>query len=155
MPKTNPNKVNQWTGADPREKLMWDLYVNPRSKTFGNALRSAIAAGYTDETGRQITKTLWFTERLRRHNLKNKAEEVLKETLEMPVQIEKAISEDVQVVKTDSGLVRCKVDVAKFISERLNKEHYSQRQEITGPEGRELMNQDEVLKKLEELKEKL
>lgn len=46
-PKTNPNGANQYL-IDPRQKKCWDLYVNPKSETFGNALQSALKAGYTE-----------------------------------------------------------------------------------------------------------
>ena len=52
MATTNPNKANQWK-LDPRQKMCWDLYIDPNSPTFGNAYRSALQAGYEENTARK------------------------------------------------------------------------------------------------------
>ena len=70
MPITNPYGANQYV-MDPRQKMCWDLYVNPKSETFGNAAQSAIKAGYTDKTANQITTEDWFIGKLRRMNMLN------------------------------------------------------------------------------------
>ena len=41
--------------------------------------------------------------------------------------------------KNDPNLFRIKVDVAKFAAERLDKEAYSTRQELTGKTGKPLL----------------
>lgn len=120
--ETNPNGANQWQ-LDPRQKVCWDAYVNPKSKTFGNALQSALKAGYTEESAKHITKTDWFAERTRRLNLLNKSEKVLDETLDIP-----AIDKE---GRPDAALQRVKLDAAKFVADRLGKdEGYSTKKEI-------------------------
>lgn len=126
---TNPNGANQYM-LDPRQSLCWGYYSNPKSETFGNALRSAIKAGYDDEYANSITAAEWFCGKLRRLNMLRKAEKVLEETLDMDV--------------TESGkkvpaLVGIKNDVAKFIAKTQGKnEGYSERHEHTGKDGEEL-----------------
>ena len=63
MAKSNPNKANQYQ-LDPRQKMCWDLYIDPNSPTFGNAYRSALQAGYEENTAAVITTLNWFKEKL-------------------------------------------------------------------------------------------
>lgn len=123
---TNPNGSNQYQ-TDPRQKLCWDLYINPKSETFGNAYQSAIKAGYAEDSAKQITVTTWFLEKTRRLNMLDKAEKTLEKTLQY-----EPVNEEGRI---DTALLRTQTDVAKFIAERLGKEHYSSRQEVTGKDG--------------------
>lgn len=66
---------------DPRQKMCWDFYVDPKSETFGNAKQSAIRAGYAEDYADQITTSDWFIGKLRRLNILGKAEKVLEKTL--------------------------------------------------------------------------
>lgn len=128
---TNPYKVNQYT-LDPRQLLCWKNYTDPKSETFGNALQSAIKAGYTEGTANQITTENWFIGRLRRVGLLDKAEKVLEETLDLDTLDEEG--------KKDKGLHALKLDAAKFIAKTQGKnEGYSERQELTGKDGSPLI----------------
>jgi endo-1,4-beta-mannosidase len=147
MSKTNPNGANQYI-FDPRQKLCWDIYINPKSKTFGNAYQSAVEVGYTESSAARITTEAWFAEKLRRLNMLGKAEKVLDEMLEMPVDIQKVegYGEDKElVIKTEPALVKIKQDTAKFIADRLGKdEGYSQRTELTAKGGDRLITESTV-----------
>ncbi len=120
MSVSNPNGANQYL-SDPRQKMCWDLYVNPSSETFGNAYRSALRAGYEENTAAVITIQDWFKERLRRLNMLNKAEKVLEKCLDQ---------------KKDMRLAQ---DTGKFIAKTLGKEYYSERTEHTGKDGESLV----------------
>lgn len=152
MAETNPNGANQYT-LDPRQKLCWEYYISPRSETFSNAYQSAVKAGYTDDTSKQITVCPWFLEKLRRLNMLGKAEKVLDDMLEMPVEVQKIEGygdSKEMVVKTEPSLVKIKQDTAKFIADRLGKdEGYSLRTELSGPNGKELI--PESTKEIKEL----
>lgn len=118
---TNPNGANQYN-LDPRQKLCWESYINPKSETFGNAYQSAMKAGYEEGYAAQITTVDWFLERLRRLNMLGKAEKVLDQTLDTP-----HINEE---GKVDSSIMRVKADVAKHITNTLGKnEGYSTKTE--------------------------
>lgn len=118
---TNPNGANQYQ-LDPRQKLCWDLYVNPKSETFGNAYQSAQKAGYEEGYAAQITTVEWFLEKIRRLNLVSKGEKVLEETLDY-----QAVNEE---GKVDSGIARIKLDAAKHVTSTLGKDlGYSTKQE--------------------------
>jgi len=125
--QSNPNGANQYT-MDVRQKLCWDLYVNPKSETFGNAYQSAQKAGYEESYAAIITTTNWFLEKLRRLNMLSKAEKALDETLSYnPVNKEG---------KIDPAIGRLRLDAAKHITSTLGKdEGYSTRQEVTGKDG--------------------
>jgi hypothetical protein len=49
---------------DPRQKRFMSLYLNTDSVTFGNCYRSAIKAGFSDLTARNLThnKPKWYSE---------------------------------------------------------------------------------------------
>lgn len=129
--KTNPNGANQFL-LDPRQKLCWDNYVNPKSETFGNGLQSAIKAGYEPDYANQITTTEWFKEKVRRMNLLGKAEKVLDRHLELPEQFD-------DNGKLDASIERIKLDAAKFVASTQGKnEGYSTRTEQTGKDGEEI-----------------
>lgn len=113
MAETNPYGANQWN-LDPRQKLCWDYYVNPKSETFGNATQSAIKAGYEWATANQITTYDWFLGKRRKLNMLSKAEKVLDEAMDYDVIGENG--------KVDSGVARVKLDAAKFAAEKLGKD---------------------------------
>lgn len=145
--RTNPNGSNQYS-LDPRQRMCWDFYVNPKSETFGNALRSAIRAGYEESHANTITDTQWFRDRVRRLNMLSKAEKVLEETLDMEDMM-KLESNGVVLEKRDPALTRIKQDTAKFLAERLGKnDGYSSRSELSGPDGQPIGESSEEIKDL-------
>jgi len=128
--KPNPNGANQFV-LDPRRKLFWEEYNNPTAEFFSNAYQAAMKVGYTEATAAVITTQEWFIDKLRRLNMLGKAEKVLDKTLTYEPIDEKG------EIKVD--LVRVQVDVAKHITKTLGKdEGYSERQEHTGKDGKDL-----------------
>lgn len=158
---TNPYGVNQYTELDPRQKLCWENYVNPTSKTFANATQSAIAAGYEPDYADQITVATWFKGRVRRMNLLSKAEVVLEETLEVPHVIPivsmfgPVVNKETNEIytKVDSGILKIKQDSAKFVASTQGKDvGYSTRTEITGANGKDLVSQEDIEERLKRLR---
>ena len=137
MAKSNPNKANQWK-LDPRQKMCWDLYIDPNSSTFSNAYRSALTAGYEENTAAVITTLNWFQEKLRRLNLLKEAEKVLKEMIKMKTNTS-TIKGNKVVTNKDPQLVKIKQDTAKFLAKTLGRDIYSERQELTGKDGEALV----------------
>ena len=156
MQQPNPNGANQFQ-LDPRQNLCWGFYINPKSETFGNGTQSAIKAGYEPDYADQITTVTWFKGKLRRLNMLDKAEKVLDEMLEMPVntlEYKSTGEERESVVTTNPALVKVKQDTAKFLAERLGKdEGYSSRNEVTGKGGERLITglSDEQKAKLDKV----
>ncbi|HSW91298.1 MAG TPA: hypothetical protein VLG09_01460 [Candidatus Saccharimonadales bacterium] len=70
----NLNLINQikeagvdtqlYTPLTPRQQRFMELYLDVDSKTFGNCYQSAIGAGFTDQTARNLThnKPKWYSE---------------------------------------------------------------------------------------------
>jgi len=127
---TNPNGANQFT-SDPREQRMWDFYIESITNGQENAYESAIKAGYTESSAKNITLTGWFKERsnkLKRKEILSKAEKILDKTLSYSTE------DNEGKIKTD--LLRIQADVAKHVTNTLGKnEGYSTRQEVTGADG--------------------
>ena len=115
--------ANQYS-VDPRQALFLTYYLDFKSETFSNALQSALKAGYAQEYAENITSQMpdWLSEKLGNNKRLDKAEKVLDEMLELK-------SDD------NPAMIKIKQDTAKFIAERLGKEKYSTRSELTGKNG--------------------
>lgn len=140
--------------VDPRQALFLKYYLDPKSDTFSNGLQSGLKAGYSQEYSETIlSQDLdWLSENLKAERMVNKAERNLEEALDMPVEVQKieGYGEDKQmVVKTEPSLVKIKVDTSKFVAERLGKKKWSERQELTGADGKELNIQPLLVKIIE------
>lgn len=127
---TNPNGANQYV-LDPRQKLCWDSYINPKSETFGNAYQSAQKAGYEESYAATIYDTEWFREKVRRMNMLQKSEKNLQEVQDLPIKDEEG--------KVIADVLRERNKIDMFVTERLGKnEGYSTRSELTGADGKDL-----------------
>lgn len=108
---------------NPKQIAFLTNYNDPKSETFGNALQSALKAGYSQEYSESIlSKNLnWMAENVgRRKRMLSKAEARLETAL-------------------DSDDERVSVDVAKFIAKTQGKdEGYSDRTEHTGKDGEQI-----------------
>lgn len=108
---------------DPRQINFLLYYNDPKSETYANALQSALKAGYKQEYAESITAKMpdWLAESSgRRKRMLVKAED----RLEMAI---------------DSEDERVATDVSKFIAKTVGKEHYSERTEMTGKDGKDLI----------------
>ncbi len=108
---------------DPRQTLFLTYYLDPKSETFSNAYKSALKAGYANEYAENLMSLMpdWLSENIdRRKRMLHKAESRLEKHIE---------SEDEKV----------SLDASKFVAKTLGKnEGYSERQEITGADGKNL-----------------
>jgi len=123
MNKPNPNGSNQTT-SDPRESVMWEIYVKNLAKGIDNAYSAAVEAGYGKASAKNITLRGWFKERendLRRKEMLSKAERNLAKVLDTNYETEEGIKSDVMRIVTDTS---------KFVSQTLGKKHYSEKTEV-------------------------
>jgi hypothetical protein len=108
-------------------------YLDPQSPTYNNALQSALKAGYTQSYAETITAQaadwIYSGDNLRKEMLE-KAERNLNKIIDM--------SDDKLENPTMAKMWQ---DTNKFISERLGKEFYSSRQELTDKGGRRLFTE--------------
>lgn len=125
--QTNPNGANGTT-SDPREQACWDFYVESIIAGQVNASASAIKAGYTESSAKNIMLREWFKERLEnleRKEMLSKAEKVLSKTLNYTTEDKEGN------VKVD--LLRVQLDASKHLTSTLGKDKgYSTRTENTG-----------------------
>lgn len=127
---SNPNGANQYL-LDPRQKLCWENYTNPKSKTFGNATQSAVSAGYEYDYADQITMTEWFKGKVWRLNGTFTGEKKIEQLINLPIQND---------IGYDVGIIRVQADLAKYLTSTLGKDDgYSSRSEHTGKDGEKLI----------------
>ena len=114
----------------PQQELFLAAYTNPKSDTFGNALQSALKAGYTREYSESITAQLpdWLSESLGRSRIVQKAERNLDIALEGGLDDPEKGGRPIQWKATEMTL--------KTQGKELG---YTERQEITGANGKDLV----------------
>lgn len=116
------------------------FYLNPESETFSNVYKSALKAKYKKEYAENLTNLMpkWLSENIGNLYLITKAEQNLREFIEMniqdPVITMIGILKDKKgnIIKKDNvNKMKIKADISKFILERLKKEKYAQKQSET------------------------
>lgn len=106
---------------DPRQIDFLKHYLDTKSKTFSNALQSALKAGYKQEYAENLTHLMpkWLSESLGNRNYDN---------------ILKKAERNIETL-LDSKKENIKLDVTKFTTSRLGKKKWSDRTELTGDSG--------------------
>lgn len=117
----------------PQQEVFLAEYTNPKSDNFGNAVQSALKAGYTENYANNITGLMpeWLFENIGDMKRLRKAEKNLDEVQNLEIYDENG--------KPDAQLIDKRTKVDMFIAERLNKDKYSTRQEQTGKGGKDLI----------------
>lgn len=112
-----------------RQTYFWSSYINKDLETFGNAYKSAIVAGYTDESARNITTKVWYKNGESFHlELLNKAEKVLLECLDMDITEEVLYrGKKTGEFKINPELARIRLETAKFVLVTLGKNDYGKK----------------------------
>lgn len=171
--KLDEVRANQWI-VDPRQILCWKLYINPKSKTFSNAYKSAVAAGYSKSHSLHITVEGWWQEKVRRMAMAPKAERNLEHFLDLPSEVQamgpfgplfKMTEEKVKlkngktkirkkqgdpILVYSTGLLKVKADMTKFTLETIGKRKgYTKSLDLTSggkPLDFKPINNDQLLK---------
>ena len=129
--KSGKKKGKKLTGnqypTDPNESIFLKAYLDPKSSTIANAYQSAMGAGYEENYAKCIlSKDLdWLAENVRDEQMIKLAENNLREGMET----DHYEVDDKGVLRINGSVFKTKLDVSKFVSERLNKEKYSQKVE--------------------------
>lgn len=141
MAESNPNGANGTT-SDPREQIMWDIYVKNLDSGVDNAKAAALEAGYSEGHASAITVRSWFVERkdkLRRKGLLSKAERVLEKTLNYDTETivfdkkgDLVLDSDGKpYLATNTAILKIQADVAKTVATTLgSKEGYVSKSEV-------------------------
>jgi hypothetical protein len=134
QPPNNTGKTYKRNVYDPRVDIFKQFYLRPDSYTFFNIRQSALRAGYSEQYANNIStqqpkwwKELQASSEFTRAKMLHAAENNLYEYVSEPT-------------PTDASHKRIQADVSKYVTERLGKEHYSSRQEMTGADGRRLFD---------------
>jgi hypothetical protein len=159
---------------DPRQLQCWNLYVDPKSETFGNANQSALAAGYSAGHSNLITTEGWFKERVRRLNMLSKAERNLEDALDLPMKTqamgafgplykmrqEKRKMKDGKtktvsipmlnkpIMVHNIGLLTLRTNTAEFIAERVGRSRYGKKDDGGGNTYNIIVFQDAQRKRI-------
>ena len=128
----------------PQQELFLASYTDPKSNTFGNATQSAIKAKYTQDYADNIMALLpeWLSENIGDMRRLKKAEKNLEEVQNFEVVNDEG--------KVDVNLLDKRIKVDMFLAERLNKQKYSTRAEVTGKDGADLIPDKQSNAKAEE-----
>lgn len=113
---------------NPQQQEFLKRYIDPKSETFGNALQSALKAGYSQEYSEVITSQMpdWLAEAL------GKSKKVAKASNNLDLALEGLLDDP------ERGAKQIQWKATEFTLERLNKQDYSTRTEHTGKDGEKL-----------------
>lgn len=124
---TTTNKVNV------RATMFKRAYVDVNSPTFCNITQSALKAGYSQEYAENLShlNPKWYQE------FKEDAEVMRAEMLK---KAERNLNRVLDITPEDATDKKLQQDASKFVSERIGKDAYSTRKELTDKGGRRLFN---------------
>lgn len=122
MKESTNNEKATWKVLNPQQDMFLKNFLDPKSDTFSNYTQSALKAGYTQEYAETISSQMpkWLDEALEDGNLVRKALDNLSEFL------------------GDRENASIRADITKFTLTRLAKGKFSERQELTGKDGKDL-----------------
>lgn len=114
----------------PQQQLFLKNYLNPKSSTWGNAMQSAINAGYTEEYAKvMISRDLdWLSENVKKNNLVTKAEKNL----------EIALDGGLDDVEKGAKVIQWKATELTLKTQG-KEQGYTERTELTGKDGKDLV----------------
>lgn len=117
----------------PQQELFLASYTNPKSDTFGNAVQSSLKAGYSEEYANNITALMpdWLYDSIGDMKRLRRAERNLDEVQSLDIFTSEG--------KPDAQIINARNKVDLFIAERIGKDRYSTRQEVTGKDGKDLI----------------
>ena len=115
----------------PQQQLFLNNYLNPKSATFSNMLQSALKAGFSQEYSESIgyQNPDWLANALGKSR-KAKIVEKAEKNLEMAL--------DGLLDDPEKGGKPLQYKATEFSLKTLKKEEYSERQEHTGKDGKDL-----------------
>jgi len=133
LPESNTGKTYRSMKVNIKADMFANFYLSPVSPTFMNVRQSAMRAGYTEHYANNITvqRPKWWVELTETADYKR---------AKMLAVAETNLLDSVTNNSEDREDKKIKHDATKFITERLGKDKYSTRQEVTGADGRRLFD---------------
>lgn len=131
----NTGKKYTRTAQDPRVAVFKAHYCNPNSDTFMNVLQSALRAGYSQEYSESLgfNKPQWYVDLMADSNVQR---------ARMLKAAENSLETAVNYDDSDKERAALKLKASTFVAERLGKDLYSARQELTDKGGRRLFRSE-------------
>ncbi len=113
----------------PQQELFLKCFLDPKSDTFGNYKQSALRAKYSEHTSDNISVNMpdWLRNALGKSRRLAKAEQNLDNALE-------GLLDD-----PEKGKKEIQWDASKMVMKTIGKEDYSERQELVGKDGKDLI----------------
>lgn len=139
----NIGKTYKRVALDPRTQVFKAHYCNPNSDTFMNVLQSALRAGYSQEYSESLgyNNPKWFEEMMQDSDVQRAR--MLKAS-------ENALERAIHYDDENKDYASLKLKAASFVAERLGKDKYSSRTELTDKGGRRLFRgEDREARKIE------
>ena len=138
-PKPLPSNVGKvyktHKKINPKAEIFTQFFLVPTSPTFMNARGSAIRAGYSEHYADSITvqRPKWYVD------ITESADYRRAQMLDIA---ERNLLDSVASNSDDREDKKIRHDATKFVTERLGKDKYSTRQEVTGAGGRRLFTNE-------------
>lgn len=136
LPPSNVGRKQKRTVFDPRVDIFKQFYLSPTSSTFMNIYRSGMRAGYSEQYSLNISvqRPQWWVDM-------TSSDDYLRASMlkEAQNKLYTVVSEPISHDKDDKKL---QIQVSQFVTERLGKEHYSTRKELTDAGGRRLFGDE-------------
>jgi hypothetical protein len=134
-PPSGKGTTKQTKKINHQANMFATFYMQPTSTTFQNVRGSAIRAGYSEQYANNIThlKPKWWVE------LQASSEY---ERAEMLAIAQKNIKNTMKDNTDTKDSKDRQLKASTFVSERLGKDHYSTRQELTDKGGRKLFTNE-------------
>lgn len=135
LPESNEGKTYRSMKINIKADMFANFYLAPTSPTFMNVSASGVRAGYSQHYADNITaqRPKWWIELTESADFKR---------AKMLAVAETRLDDRLNDKSTDKDRLKLQTDVAKFVTERLGKDRYSTRQEVTGADGRRLFTNE-------------
>jgi hypothetical protein len=135
IPKNTGKTYQTRKAMNVKAEMFIQFFTNPTSNTFMNVLQSGLRAGYSEQYSENITvqRPKWWIELTETADYKR---------AKMLDKAESRLNDRLIDTSKDKDRLKLQTDVAKFVSERLGKDKYSTRQEVTGADGRRLFSSE-------------
>lgn len=134
-PPDNTGKTYTKRMNDPRIALFKSFFIDPKSETFMNVLQSALRAGYSQEYSESLSyqNPKWFKEMMVDQDV---------ERAKMLQMAEKKLMRAVSYEDGDKDRENLRLKASIYVTERLGKDLYSARKELTDAGGRRLFSNE-------------
>lgn len=148
--KKDPTRLKGNYHLDLRQDIAWDNYVDPRSSTFNNASQSALKAGYTPSTAKNIMLEKWWINKVEMLiEMLPRAEEVIMEDLNLNTTLKYYDKKGKTLIEVvDPKLRRIRQEASFFVAETVGRRKYHKKMELESHTSLSLVEGNELIDNL-------